>query len=621
MLVSSRSQFIRLLILASVFLYSSRVWPLSQEVFPVSDAMRVRVDFWKKVYTEITSAEGYLHDEGDTSIIYQKMDIAGFSRKAKIHEVRNKKREISDQLLSLAKKLLKKETLSASDEALLRITKTSDPRVLKELSLGIRFQQGLKDRYYQGLMNSYLYIDQIRKLTKEMQVPEEVAYLPHVESSFNYQAYSKVGAAGIWQFMRSTARIYGLKMNYVFDERRDPILAARAAIRLLRDNFNKLGTWPLALTAYNHGPNSIERAIRNTGSRDINVIIDNYEGRRFGFASKNFYATFIAAAEISEAPSNYFPDFQKPQPVQSVQVKLPRDLSLSQIAEITGIEEGSLRDYNLAIRPVAFKSRIVLPKNATINLPIGYESKLEEIVVALSNKKSKIKLDKVAVVKVESEKPSPPIPMTLLPTPNPTNSPAPQQPAEQVAVADGSIFGKIQAFLGLRADANTAPEDTSRSESGSLAGPKLDSEDLRPKKVSSNLYEVHVQAEETLGHLAEWAHASVARVKIANGARRLNSVQVGQRIRLPIKDSHSEEFLSKRMEYHLAIEEDFYLNYKITGVDSYRVKNGDTVDGIVRELDVPYWLIRRYQGSDFQDRIIPGQILKIPQVESLKASS
>ena len=97
-------------------------------------------------------------------------------------------------------------------------------------------------------MRSGAYLKKIRQILKQKKLPTDLSYLPHVESSFNPSAYSKFGAAGMWQFVRSTGRRY-MRVDYVVDERRDPILSSYAAARLLRDNYARLGTWPLALTA------------------------------------------------------------------------------------------------------------------------------------------------------------------------------------------------------------------------------------------------------------------------------------------------------------------------------------------------------------------------------------
>ena len=118
-------------------------------------------------------------------------------------------------------------------------------------------------------------------------MPVELSVLPHVESSFNPEAYSHVGAAGIWQFIRSTGKRY-MQIDHLIDERMDPFASTKAAAKLLRHNYQLTQSWPLALTAYNHGVASMRRAINTLGTRDIAVIVRKYKGRAFGFASRNF---------------------------------------------------------------------------------------------------------------------------------------------------------------------------------------------------------------------------------------------------------------------------------------------------------------------------------------------
>jgi len=196
-------------------------------------------------------------------------------------------------------------------------------RSLRRKLSRIRFQRGQREKFYKGLLRSQLYLDRIRAKFQAAGLPEDLAYLPHVESSFDYKAYSKAGAAGIWQFIRSTGRRY-LKINYAVDERRDPIASTVAAIKLLQRNYEKLKTWPLALTAYNHGARSMSRAVRVVGERDIATIIENYQNRRFGFASKNFYACFLAARDLAKDPKPFFGNIPPVEPVKFTELRLDR---------------------------------------------------------------------------------------------------------------------------------------------------------------------------------------------------------------------------------------------------------------------------------------------------------
>ncbi|MEK6623539.1 MAG: lytic transglycosylase domain-containing protein, partial [Bdellovibrionota bacterium] len=247
-------------------------------LIPKTQDFRKRIDFWKRIYSEIPSSEGILHDPNDLTVIYEKIALDGLTHKQVQKKIRERKEYIRRVLIRFAQD--GREGLSDEDFQLIQTVSDRPANELRSMCHEVRWQQGLSDRFKEGVQRSYLYLDKIREIFKEEGVPSELAFLPHVESSFNYRAYSKVGAAGIWQFMRSTARLFGLKANYILDERLDPIKAARSAARLLRNDFEQTGSWPLAITSYNHGVHGVVRAINNTGNNDIEDMVKNYNGRR-----------------------------------------------------------------------------------------------------------------------------------------------------------------------------------------------------------------------------------------------------------------------------------------------------------------------------------------------------
>jgi len=152
----------------------------------------------------------------------------------------------------------------------------------------------------------------------------ELTRLAFVESSFNIMARSKVGASGIWQIMPYTARPYKMISTSV-DKRNHPLEATKFAAKLLRDNYNMLESWPLAVTGYNHGPTGVKKMTKAYKTRDIATLIENVESRRsFGFASRNFYACFLAALEVERKANIYFDSVAWSKPLESQDLKLPK---------------------------------------------------------------------------------------------------------------------------------------------------------------------------------------------------------------------------------------------------------------------------------------------------------
>ena len=179
------------------------------------------------------------------------------------------------------------------------------PRDFRDAIDRIRFQLGQADRFHEGLIRAAVWEKEIAHTLTQHGVPAEIAALPHVESSFNLAAYSKVGAAGLWQFMPSTAKRF-MRVDDMVDERLDPYSATEAAANLMLYNYRLLGTWPLAVTAYNHGPGGLRRAQDELGTSDIAVIVKRYQGATFGFASRNFYVAFLAALEVDRNAEQVF---------------------------------------------------------------------------------------------------------------------------------------------------------------------------------------------------------------------------------------------------------------------------------------------------------------------------
>jgi len=342
--------------------------------FPVYPSIRPNIEFWKSVFTQYSSKQGILHDNRDLNIIYGVIKLRHpdehRGRKINRERIRKAKKKYRRILENLARGKSPK-TAEASKVAKLFGSKTRKS-VFKRAAREIRCQVGLKDRFRKGIMRSGAYLNRIQQIFKQKNLPTDLSYLPHVESSFNPSAYSKFGAAGIWQFIRSTGRRY-MRVDYVVDERRDPILSSYAAARLLKDNYKKLGSWPLAITAYNHGANGLVRAKRRNGGYE--QIFNHYKGRRFKFASRNFYPEFLAACDIAENYQKYFGKLKLSKPATYTVYKTPGYVNVAQLSDYLNVDVEAIRRLNPALRKPVYQAEKYIPKGYQLRLPLKASQK------------------------------------------------------------------------------------------------------------------------------------------------------------------------------------------------------------------------------------------------------
>jgi Transglycosylase SLT domain len=209
---------------------------------------------------------------------------------------------------------------NADEQRIADMFKGDRPSAYAAAAQNLRVQQGLRERFRQGLLRSKYYRPTMERIFRSAGLPPELVTLASVESGFHSGARSSAGAVGIWQFTRGTGTQY-MRLTRYHDDRLDPTKETHAAAALLRSNYEALGSWPLAITAYNYGTGGTSRAAAEYGG-DYNRIVRNYNGPRFGFASKNYYAEFLAALEVHRHEDKYFPDLKysevpEPPPVKT----------------------------------------------------------------------------------------------------------------------------------------------------------------------------------------------------------------------------------------------------------------------------------------------------------------
>lgn len=350
------------------------------EDFNIPPALRDRVSFWFDVYTKYSSQEEVLHHSDYPWIIFRVVDLkplldAPGNKWVNYHRsvafAKKQRQEVRNILVRLSR--LKSFTkLSAEEREIYEQVLKIPGKNLKRNILGslnsMRTQVGQKEFIEKGIESSSLYIPDLEKVFAEKKLPLELTRLPFVESSFNVGAVSKVGASGIWQVMPYIGKKL-LVMNNAIDERNSPVKSAESAAFILKQNKQILKNWPLALTAYNHGVGSLIKAVRKTKSYDLNYLISNYHSKSFGFASQNFFSSFLAVLHAEKYREQIYDTLVAQSPLQFKELKLTKAVRLKKLLETTGVTLEEFQKYNLDIKKDAFKRNMVLPKGYIIHVP------------------------------------------------------------------------------------------------------------------------------------------------------------------------------------------------------------------------------------------------------------
>jgi membrane-bound lytic murein transglycosylase D len=757
--------------------------------FPEYSVIKPNVRFWKKVYSEFTTHQGIIHDNQNLDIIYETIQLEPPNGSRNLKANQRKINAVKEKYKTILNSLASGKTPETKTEKRVfsLFAGQQNPQSFKDAIENIRFQLGQMDRFREGIIRSGAYIGEIRKIMKSYGLPEQLAYLPHVESSYNYNAYSKFGAAGIWQFTRGTGKNY-MKIDYTIDERRDPILATHAAAKYLKKNYEQLGSWPIALTAYNHGANGMAKAKREVGN-DYPSIYKKYKGKSFGFASRNFYSEFLAASEVARNYKKHFGELPIHPPVRRVTIPMSSYASVSDISKFYKVTKEQIQEMNPALRNPVFQGQKYIPKGYSLYLPDTKRSSLKvaqaipkdllkpqqkptrfyrvqkedtaggiaeregislkELILAnqldsrarivvgqhlripapeeklllasiskpgqeQSKKSKKIQIqepvekaepekqeqtptpvsapDKKDLLVADSGSPSarevlPPAvkpestaapasapdqkellvadagnqpvrevpPPAAVPEPPPVPASAPDQ--KEVMVADsGSQSVKEVLPPAVKPESMAAPVTTPDqkevlvADSGSQSKKEVqpssvmpeppsapessnaDPEVFNPAALTGHLEVekvikqgkifygiIRVEAEETLGHYADWLELPTQKIRIINGMKFKAPLQMDQKLKIPFTKVTKEEFEEKRYEFHKGIEEDFFSAFRIVKVRDYQVKKGESIWSLsLQTLDLPLWLIKKYNPDLDLNNLKPATNLKIPVVKKIE---
>jgi membrane-bound lytic murein transglycosylase D len=271
------------------------------------------------------------------------------------------------------------QNIKAKAEAEIKNTRSDLPLVMTDQVAGfINYFSGRgRGTLEHGLARSGRYEDMIRRVLREEGVPQELIYLAQAESGFHALAVSRAGARGMWQFMGSRAKGYGLERSWWVDDRQDPEKATRAAAHHLHDLYNEFGDWYLAMAAYNSGPGTVQSAVKRTGYADFWQL---YNRNVLPKETRNYVPIIVAVTIMAKNPAQYGLDSvvkDKAVPYDTVKINYPIDLRLA--AECVDASASDLLDLNPSLL------RLTTPKNHSfdLHLPAGTADKFQSSVASI----------------------------------------------------------------------------------------------------------------------------------------------------------------------------------------------------------------------------------------------
>lgn len=420
------------------------------------------------------------------------------------------------------------------------------------------------NRIETGLSRAGNYLPMIRPRFAAAGLPEDLSYLPLIESAFSVRAYSRARAHGMWQFISSTGRHYGLDVGSLIDERRDPELSTNAAVAYLSDLHDQFDDWYLALAAYNSGSGNVRRAIRRSGSRDF-WTLRRYLPRE----TRNYVPAFIASVIVAKQPEKY--GFTAP--VEKVweyeTIEVPDALDLQFLATESGIPLDDLRELNPAIR------RDLTPARSTtaLRLPPGTTEAAEEVL-------SSTPRDQWAPRMIHTVRSG--------------------DSLYAIARRYGSSVSAIRQANALRGSLIRPGQNLIVPRFGTLTS----TPNQQPRRSADGGVYV-VQRNDTLWDIARGFSVSLDSLCAANGLSRRDVIRPGQHLTIPT--GASVPYAPVRQE-------------PVTDSGTtYVVRTGDTLYDIANDYKVSVSALKQINGLR-SSRIYPGKELRIPASAPVSSS-
>lgn len=578
----------------------------AKDLFPLPPALENAVRFWVRVYGAYECNQYVFHDMENLAVVYEVVRVESLDPERPDMELgpdhrtflQEKKDSYRRLLESLASPGTDFDRLSAEERRIFDLFGgTRDHKAYARAAGNIRAQKGQKNRFRKGLELKGRYLEFVHMALRNQGIPLELAALPQVESCYNYKARSSAGAAGIWQFTGPTGRLF-LRIDRSIDERLDPIRSSEAAARLLRMHWEELGSWPLAITAYNHGLGGVKKARAALGTSDIGEIVVRYKGPYFGFASRNFYAEFLAALHVTEHAAEYFSEIRPEPPIRFEEVQLPQPCSFPLVAKRLGVPVADLSALNPGLKEAMVNGARRLPRGYRLRVPprLGHA----DLVARLFPEAEKRRVGDGPEQDAADGVVPPPVAALKNVVEN----------SESLAREGGGIFG------GVATAEASVPEREGESGLPVSALSAWRPAEIRIRSNGPSLVgSTRVEPEETPALYATWLRVPVQKVLRWNRLGRGASLRSGQTVRLVFEKVTPGQFQKARLAYHKRVEENFLKHHTVLSSFPHSLREGENLWALSESYKVPYWLLKRYNADLDSRPPRSGDVIRIPLVK------
>ncbi|WP_163338048.1 LysM peptidoglycan-binding domain-containing protein [Desulfopila sp. IMCC35008] len=602
--------------------------------FPIYPEIKANVAFWENIYSHYSENQAVIHDRDDLAKVYTVLnlidhELPGAERlnKAYLKAAENKYKTILSNLA-------KGKTASTVEEKFVASLYPGRDRLkkMKRASTAVRSQTGLKERFIEGVIRSGAHMGRLKWIFSNHGLPQDLAYLPHVESSFNSGAYSKFGAAGMWQFTRATGKQY-MTIDEAVDERLDPYISGESAAQYLKNSYQKLGNWPMALTAYNYGISGMMRARKELGS--YQKIFIKYNRGHFGFASRNFYSEFLAAVIVARKLEKD-PTIRRNSSLKFREIRLPGYISMAHIINHFKVAKDEVQTLNPALKKAIYNGQKLIPAGYKLRLPdtpsiISLARTIPKSAVHSGQKRDPVYQvkngDTAGSIAIKQG-----VTLTQLIAANSLDRNATIYIGQRLRIPNRgektSSKAKIEYLQVVEKKQYPSKGSSTPQVSDNTARPipvlTANKKGNPPKKLTiaakkgGKRDKITVQPEESLSLYAYWLKIPEKKLRKVNSLNNFSQIHPGQQMTVLYDNVSAATFAEQRAEFLRENEMDFFAAYEVVKFQPYLVVNGDTLwDLCNNEFNIPLWLLKKYNSELNYAALHKGQQLTVPVVRAL----